>query len=91
MSCILDIISLIILLVIVGFMFKIYRRCNVEMESFENCFKMQYNGLPLYENQTAPICSVNTTEPLYPEGGCAVYSPSEVQKKYYEGQYRSGI
>lgn len=89
MTEIICLILTIIILILVLYM--VYKQSRY-MESFENCFKMQYYGIPFYQNSKNPICSnTNTTDPLYREGGCSVYDPSEVQKKYYEGKYQSAI
>jgi len=86
-----DYITLIVLIIILIFSILIYTKQNKEMENFENCFKMQYYGIPFYNQPNNKICSENTTNPLYKEGGCAVYDQSQVQSNYYQGKYRKGV
>jgi hypothetical protein len=86
-----EIILLILLIIIFGFVFYIYTINKKSNENFENCFKMQYYGIPLLQNPNNPLCSKNTTEPLYKEGGCAEYDLSNIQANYIDGKYRSAV
>lgn len=81
-----DTILLIIILIIV---ILIYIKSN--NEHYCNCFGMQYNGLPLIDHPGRKPCSKNTTKPLYREGGCAEYDPSNVQTQYIEGKFTSAV
>ena len=43
------------------------------------------------ENKNAKICSKGTTNPLYPEGGCAVYDGEKVSAEYQEGKFTAAV
>lgn len=83
---IIEICALIVVLVLV---IIIYVR--VQNEGFDNCFGVQYNGLNLLENKDNKICSEGTTEPLYKDGGCAVYDPAKIETEYEEGKFTKGV
>jgi hypothetical protein len=79
-----------IIITILVFVILIYQNIK-HTENFDNCFGIQYNGLPLIDNPKLPLCSKNTTKPLYPEGGCAVYNPEKISQEYAEGKFTSAV
>jgi hypothetical protein len=83
-------IEIALLVIILVFVILIWRKPAPE-NYIDNCFGMQYYGEPLMNNKNAPICSKDTTNPLYPEGGCAVYDGEKVSKNYQEGMYTPAV
>jgi hypothetical protein len=78
-----------LLIVILVFVILIYMK--QQKENFDNCFGMQYYGEPFYNNYDNKICAKGTTQPLYPEGGCAVYDPSKISAEYAEGKFTAAV
>jgi len=86
---ILHICEIVLLLVILILVILIYIKQN--KESFDNCFGMQYYGLPFNSNYKNKICAKGTTQPLYKEGGCAVYDPEKISAEYAEGKFTAAV
>jgi hypothetical protein len=86
----LNIIEICFLIVILVFVILIWKKPTPE-NYIDNCFGMQYYGEPLMENKNAKICSKGTTNPLYPEGGCAVYDGEKVSAEYQEGKFTAAV
>jgi hypothetical protein len=78
LSLLFHLVYLILLIIILVLVIRLQK----QKELFENCFGMQYNGLPLLEHQHSPICASGTTQPLYQEGGCAQYDPQQQSVDY---------
>jgi hypothetical protein len=78
-----------LLIIILVFVVLIYM--NQQKEKFDNCFGMQYYGEPFNDNKNDKICAQGTTEPLYREGGCAIYDPSKISQEYSEGKFTKAV
>lgn len=86
---ILNIIEILLLIVILVLVILIW--IKQRKEGFDNCFGMQYYGLPFNSNYHNKICAQGTTKPLYKEGGCAVYDPEKISAEYAEGKFTAGV
>jgi len=81
--------QLILLIIILVFLILIWNK--PASEGFENCFGMQYYGDPFLQNKNNAICAEGTTNPLYVEGGCAVYDPQKLSNQYADGKFRAAV
>ena len=86
---ILHLFEILLLIIILVLVILIY--IQQKKEGFDNCFGMQYYGMPFYNNYNNKICSKGTTEPLYKEGGCAVYDPEKISAEYAEGKFTAAV
>lgn len=88
---VLQIIQILLLIVILILVILLYIN-GTNSENFCNCFGSQYDGLSVMNHPQSPICSSDTTHPLYKEGGCSTYDPSQISKDYEEGKlYPKGV
>ena len=86
----LSILEICLLIIILVFVILIWNKPTPE-NYIDNCFGMQYYGEPLMNNKDAKICSYKTTQPLYNEGGCAVYNGEKVSANYEQGLYTPAV
>jgi len=84
-----ELIQFTLLITILVFVILIWQKPN--SEGFENCFGMQYYGGPFLQNKNNQICAEGTTNPLYVEGGCAVYDPQKLSNQYADGKFRAAV
>jgi hypothetical protein len=88
----LNLLELALLITILVFVIMIFvRQKNQAKEGFDNCFGAQYYGEPFYNNYKNKICARGTTQPLYPEGGCAVYDPEKISAEYAQGKFTPAV
>jgi len=77
----LQIFQILLLIIILILVILLYLNTR-NTETYCNCFGSQYNGLSLLDHPKDPICSRNTTKPLYRDGGCSTYDGSMVSQEY---------
>ena len=80
----LQILQIILLIIILILVILLYMN-SINTETYCNCFGSQYNGLSFLDTPNDPICSSNTTKPLYKDGGCSTYNSATVSKDYEKG------
>jgi len=86
----LNIIEICILIIVLVFVILIWKKPTPE-NYIDNCFGMQYYGEPMMNNKDKPVCAFKTTQPLYAEGGCAVYNGDKISAQYEEGKFTPAV
>jgi len=87
----LQIFQILLLIIILILVILLYINSR-NTETYCNCFGSQYNGLSILDHPKEPICSSDTTNPLYKEGGCSTYDGSIVSQNYEKGElYPKGV